>query len=181
MRLPSGARVSQLTERSDPTFLPVPPQVLPFPEFHSTAQVVFSASWELCLLSILDCVATPPPFLICNLGVCLPHPTAFMYKSFCWCLLVFFSLFFLHLYAVCVTVWLASPFCSLKLRSDQEDRSGKVRMFLIGRCFQVFEMKSSKCYHFPFVRLHFTLHEDDQFSKLDMGEEGYQPKFLVRD
>lgn len=45
------------------------------------------------------------------------------------------------------------------------------RMFLIGKCFQVFEMKSSKCFHFPYACLlqDFTLHGIYQFSRKSVG------------
>lgn len=38
----------------------------------------------------------------------------------------------------CLLNRLASPFCSFQLQSDHEDRSSEFRMFLIGKCFQVF-------------------------------------------
>lgn len=77
-----------------------------------------------------------------------PFLTTFIYKSFAN-VAGLFLLVLLHLLRiVCLTAWLAL-FCSFQLQSDYEDRSNEFRMFLIGKCFQVFEMKSCKCYHFP--------------------------------
>lgn len=45
-------------------------------------------------------------------------------------------------------------------------------MFLIGKCFQAFEMKSSRCCFCPYVclLLGFTLLEDYQSSRKSVGE-----------
>lgn len=81
-------------------------------------------------------------------------------------LLVVFLFFLRLLYAVCLTVWLA-----LYVPSNYKvtPRAGpvKFKVFLIGKYFQVFEMKSSKCCHLPFVclLLDFPLPEDYQFSR----------------
>lgn len=108
------------------------------------------------------------------------HPSAYIiwvYAPFLHCLslkefllrlLVLLFLFFLHLpCAVCLTVWLA-----LFVLSDYSDYEDSLRMFPTGKCFQAFEMKSSKCYHFPYVclLLDFTLLED-QFSRKSVERE----------